>query len=164
MRLVMAHPDRPAGVTIVTHVQMGRHIVQGDDDLLHRAVFNLLLNAVQASPLDGEVRIEVTAPTQEQIGSSTAFLGGAVALTVSDDGPGIDPSIRDRLFDPFFTTRPGGSGLGLAVVHRAIDAHRGLVFLDSGAAGTRFTIVLPCLSRMSRDEQVPKSTHAPVYT
>ena len=46
-------------------------------------------------------------------------------------GPGIPPEIRDRMFDPFFTTKPNGSGLGLAVVHRAIEAHRGLVFVDS---------------------------------
>jgi signal transduction histidine kinase len=71
------------------------------------------------------------------------FDDGAIALSVVDSGPGIADDIRGRLFDPFFTTKPGGSGLGLAVVHRAIEAHRGLVVLDSGAAGTRFTIVLP---------------------
>ena len=166
VRLAMAHPDRSSGVTIVAHGSAGQHIVQGDNDLLHRAVFNLLLNAVQASSTSGEVRIEITAPTAEQLGSGTAFGEGAVALTVSDDGPGIDPSIRDRLFDPFFTTRPGGSGLGLAVVHRAIDAHRGLVFLDSSVTGTRFTIVLPCRPRATRDEQTKLSSYAPlpVYT
>jgi two-component system sensor histidine kinase PilS (NtrC family) len=47
------------------------------------------------------------------------------------------------MFDPFVTTKPGGSGLGLAVVHRAIEAHRGVVFVDSSVRGTRFTVVLP---------------------
>ena len=47
------------------------------------------------------------------------------------------------MFDPFFTTKPNGSGLGLAVVHRAIEAHRGLVFVDSSTRGTRFTVILP---------------------
>jgi nitrogen-specific signal transduction histidine kinase len=51
--------------------------------------------------------------------------------------------VRDRLFEPFITTKPGGSGLGLPVVHRAIEAHRGVVLVDTGANGTRFTVLLP---------------------
>ena len=66
-----------------------------------------------------------------------------VAVRITDSGPGIPPDIRDRVFDPFFTTKAGGTGLGLPIVHRAIEAHRGLVFVDSNGAGTRFTIVLP---------------------
>jgi two-component system sensor histidine kinase PilS (NtrC family) len=71
------------------------------------------------------------------------FDGDALALRVSDTGPGIPAEIRDRLFDPFFTTKTNGSGLGLAVVHRAIEAHRGIVFVDTNSRGTRFTVVLP---------------------
>jgi two-component system sensor histidine kinase PilS (NtrC family) len=51
------------------------------------------------------------------------------------------------MFDPFFTTKANGTGLGLAVVHRAIEAHRGVVLVDSGQRGTRFTVVLPRLQR-----------------
>ena len=72
-----------------------------------------------------------------------------MTLSVADSGPGIDPAIRDRLFDPFFTTKPEGSGLGLAVVHRAIEAHRGVVYVDTGPRGTRFTVVLPKSPRPS---------------
>ena len=139
-------------------------IIEGDDDLLHRAVFNLLLNAIQASPPNGEIRLDVSAPTAEQVGSGNTFPHGAVAITVTDSGPGIPADIRDRLFDPFFTTKDGGSGLGLAVVHRAIDAHRGLVLLDSGPTGSRFTIVLPCLPRPLRSGQTPISSHTPVFS
>jgi len=164
VRLALSHPDRDQGVAIVAHIEPGQFVIEGDDDLLHRAVFNLLLNAIQASPPNGEVRLDVSAPTPEQIGSESSFPHGAVAISVSDSGPGIPPGIRDRLFDPFFTTKPDGSGLGLAVVQRAIDAHRGLVLLDSGPAGTRFTIVLPCLPRPRRSEQTPISSHTPVFT
>ena len=164
VRLALSHPDRGQGVAIVAHIDPGQFVIEGDDDLLHRAVFNLLLNAIQASPPNGEVRLDVSAPTPEQLGSESSFPHGAVAISVSDSGPGIPPGIRDRLFDPFFTTKPNGSGLGLAVVHRAIDAHRGLVLLDSGPAGTRFTIVLPCLPRPLRSEQTPISSHTPVFT
>ncbi|HET9013285.1 MAG TPA: ATP-binding protein, partial [Gemmatimonadaceae bacterium] len=150
VRLALAHPDRPAGTTVVCAVREGEFLVEGDDDLLHRAVFNLLLNAIQVSPPDGEVRLEVAAARPDQLDFGPTFADGGIAVSVIDAGPGIAPEIRERLFDPFFTTRPGGSGLGLAVVHRAIDAHRGLVFLDTGAAGTRFTVVLPRFAHVAR--------------
>jgi two-component system sensor histidine kinase PilS (NtrC family) len=139
------HPDRREGVRVSCSVPADvRLIIHGDEDLLHRAIFNLTLNAVQASPAGAEVRVEAM-PTkeEEQSGLGPPFEFGGIAVRVSDDGPGIPPDIRDRLFDPFFTTKPGGSGLGLAVVHRAIEAHRGLVFLDSVGRGTRFTVLLP---------------------
>jgi two-component system sensor histidine kinase PilS (NtrC family) len=143
--LAGAHPDRRDGVRVTCVVREdARLTVQGDEDLLHRAIFNLMLNAVQASPAGGEVRVEV-APTKddEHAGLGPMFDAGGVTVRVSDDGPGIPPDIRDRLFDPFFTTKPGGSGLGLAVVHRAIEAHRGLLFFDSVGRGALFTVLLP---------------------
>jgi two-component system sensor histidine kinase PilS (NtrC family) len=149
-RLTLAHPDRPDHVTLTCVAREGEFFVEGDEDLLHRAVFNLLLNAVQASPERGEVRLEVAAASPDLLDIGSTFAAGGVALTVVDSGPGISPEIRDRMFDPFFTTRPGGSGLGLAVVHRAIDAHRGLVFVDSNAGGTRFTVVLPRVAHGAR--------------
>ena len=150
VRLAMAHPDRPEGVSIVCVAREGEFIVEGDDDLLHRAVFNLLLNAIQVSPHRGEVRVEVADARPDQLDFGPTFADGGIALSVNDSGSGISAEIRDRLFDPFFTTKPGGSGLGLAVVHRAIDAHRGLVFLDTGSAGTRFTVVLPRAAHVVR--------------
>jgi two-component system sensor histidine kinase PilS (NtrC family) len=150
VRLALAHPDRPPGMSVVCDVQDGEYLVEGDDDLLHRAVFNLLLNAIQVSPPDGEVRLEIADARPDQLDFGPTFAEGGIAVSVVDSGPGIAPEIRDRLFDPFFTTRPGGSGLGLAVVHRAIDAHRGLVFLDTGSTGTRFTVVLPRLAHVVR--------------
>ncbi len=163
VRLALEHPDRGKGLAIVSIAEPNRYIIDGDDDLLHRAVFNLLLNAIQASPADGEIQIEVFDAGPEQIGTSTTFPNGAVAISVSDSGEGIPLGMRDRLFDPFFTTKPNGSGLGLAVVHRAIDAHRGLVLLDTGVTGTRFTIVLPYPSATSSEfSQV--SSYAPAYS
>ena len=123
-------------------------IVDGDEDLLHRAVFNLVLNAVQASPNGGEVHVDVTrGVVRSASASASPSTHGTVALRVRDAGPGIPAEIRDRLFDPFFTTKPGGSGLGLAVVHRAIEAHRGLVFVDSGAAARASPSFFPARNR-----------------
>ncbi|HJQ20538.1 MAG TPA: ATP-binding protein [Gemmatimonadaceae bacterium] len=144
--LASAHPDRRRGVRVTCAVQStGTLVVEGDEDLLHRAVFNLALNAVQASPENGEVSVEASVldEASERMPFGTAFERGSIAVRVSDQGPGIPSEIRERLFDPFFTTKEGGSGLGLAVVHRAIEAHRGLVFFDSAPHGTRFTVILP---------------------
>jgi two-component system, NtrC family, sensor histidine kinase PilS len=143
-RLAGSHPDRSPEVRMECEVDPSAEaFVDGDDDLLHRAVFNLILNAVQVTPPGGMVRVEVKPAGAGQVLGSAMIESGPLAIMVSDTGPGIPASIRDRLFDPFFTTRPGGTGLGLAVVHRAIEAHRGYVLIDSGPVGTRFTIVLP---------------------
>jgi two-component system sensor histidine kinase PilS (NtrC family) len=143
--LASAHPDRRDGVSVSCVAAEGVDVtVDGDEDLLHRAVFNLVLNAVQATPAGGEVRVEAMPATAEHVPVGLGYeSGAAVVVRVSDTGSGIPPEIRDKLFDPFFTTKPGGSGLGLAVVHRAIEAHRGFVLVDSSARGTRFTVVLP---------------------
>jgi two-component system sensor histidine kinase PilS (NtrC family) len=141
--LAAAHPDRPNDVEVVCVGASDGLVVEGDEDLLHRAVFNLALNAVQASPHGGRVRVELAPLTMDQVPAGVSFDLGGVALRVSDDGPGIPIEIRDRLFDPFFTTKPGGSGLGLSIVHRAIEAHAGFVFVDSDDRGTRVTVLLP---------------------
>ncbi|HEY2066146.1 MAG TPA: ATP-binding protein [Gemmatimonadaceae bacterium] len=158
MRLALEHPDRPAHVTLTCDARDGEFFVEGDEDLLHRAVFNLVLNAVQASPEHGAVRLQVEAASPELLDIGSTFAAGGVALSVVDSGKGIPAEIRDRMFDPFFTTRQGGSGLGLAVVHRAIDAHRGLVFVDSSTTGTRFTVVLPRVANLAPSAPVIHSS------
>ena len=150
--LAAAHPDRDSTVRVTCVLPEGDDVrIEGDEDLLHRAVFNLALNAVQASPASSEVRVEVAHGCFDPLPAGIAFEGEAVSLRVSDAGPGIPAGIRDRMFDPFFTTKANGSGLGLAVVHRAIEAHRGLVFVDNGLrGGTRFTVILPTAQPLAR--------------
>ena len=150
--LAAAHPDRDSTVRVTCVIPENDDVqIEGDEDLLHRAVFNLALNAVQASPASSEVRVEVARGCFDPLPAGIAFEGDAVSLRVSDAGPGIPAGIRDRMFDPFFTTKANGSGLGLAVVHRAIEAHRGLVFVDNGLrGGTRFTVILPTAQPLAR--------------
>jgi two-component system sensor histidine kinase PilS (NtrC family) len=141
LRLVKEHPDCDEGAILTLE---GEEVtVEGDEDLLHRVVLNLTLNAVQAAK--GPVRVTVTtglaAPGELPSG---AALDRAAKIVVADDGPGIPEEVRPRLFEPFVTGRIGGSGLGLSIVQRAVEAHRGLVFVDSTlGAGTTFTIYLP---------------------
>ncbi len=141
--LAGTHPDRRGGVTMQLDLPETAAAVDGDEDLLHRALFNLVLNACQAVGDDGHVRVGLRHIAAGDQPSGLPFRGAAFAIEVRDDGPGIAPDIQDRLFEPFATTKPGGSGLGLAVVHRAIEAHRGVVLVDSDASGTRFTVYLP---------------------
>jgi two-component system sensor histidine kinase PilS (NtrC family) len=150
--LAAAHPDRDDSIRVTCVIPEGDMVsIEGDEDLLHRAVFNLALNAVQASPQNAEVRVEVARGCFDPLPAGIAFEGEAVSLRVTDAGAGIPTGVRERMFDPFFTTKQGGSGLGLAVVHRAIEAHRGLVFVDSGqVGGTRFTVILPTAQPLAR--------------
>jgi nitrogen-specific signal transduction histidine kinase len=68
----------------------------------------------------------------------------AAGLRIADNGPGLPPDVRERLFQPFVSRRAGGVGLGLAVVHRTVQAHDGLILMDSTpGAGTVFTVLLP---------------------
>ena len=142
-RLAGAHPDRKDGVRVDCVIPAGdRILLTGDEDMLHRAIFNLALNAVQASPAGSTVTIEVSGELGA-FAEDPRFGSGGVEIRVSDRGTGVPDEIRSRLFQPFTTTKPQGSGLGLAVVQRAIDAHKGLVLLDSDQTGTRVTVLLP---------------------
>jgi signal transduction histidine kinase len=146
--LVGAHPDRPDQVTIRELFPSTPLMVVGDDDLLHRAIFNLLLNAVQASLPGGEVRLEAVELAHHQLPPQAEhFSRGAIMLRIADQGRGIPDSIKDRLFEPFVTTKSGGSGLGLSIVHRAVEAHHGFILVDTPdqKGGTRFTVILPKL-------------------
>jgi len=146
--LVAAHPDKPENVIIHEVFPSTPLVVVGDDDLLHRAIFNLLLNAVQASPPGGEVRLEAAELAYHQLpAQAERFTRGAMMLQVTDQGPGIADSVNERLFEPFVTTKVGGTGLGLSIVHRAVEAHHGFILVDRHGKrpGTRFTVFLPRL-------------------
>jgi len=142
--LVETHPDRTSATTLRLQTDADALWIDGDGDLLHRAVFNLLLNAAQALPAGGTVEVTLGTATADTVPGGVLPEAGAVRLGIEDDGPGMPADVRERIFTPFFTTKPRGSGLGLPVVHRAIEAHRGVVLVDSAPGlGTRFTIILP---------------------
>jgi two-component system sensor histidine kinase PilS (NtrC family) len=138
--LAASHPDRGDGVNVTVVVDADTPSIEGDEDLLHRAVFNLVLNAVQAVGSTGHVQVRVQPASADAHRLSN---GAHVAISVSDDGGGIPEDVRDRLFEPFVSGKPGGTGLGLPVVHRAVEAHRGVVLVDALSPGTRFTVLLP---------------------
>lgn len=148
-RLAAAHPDT-AGVRMAVDVVASASphaslAVDGDAELLHQALFNLVLNAAQATAAHrsgGGVRVRVRPADAGEVSGAAR---GGVAVEVADDGAGVAPELVGRLFEPFVTGRAGGSGLGLAVVQRAVEAHGGGVLVDAGGGGegARFTCVLP---------------------
>jgi two-component system sensor histidine kinase PilS (NtrC family) len=142
LQLASRHPDAD-GVALEARMAVDRVTVPGDRDLLHRAVYNLVLNAFQFAGEGGRVQVIV-----EDVGhlsaEQTAGVARAARLTVRDTGPGIEPEDEERVFDPFFTRRTGGTGLGLAVVQRAVRAHNGAVLVGTGPnGGAEFTLFLP---------------------
>src|SRR5262245_43438883 len=110
--------------------------VEGDANALQQVVLNLVTNARDVLASGGEISIE-TAPVLD--GS-----GGAVRLTVRDNGPGIPPEMLPRIFDPFFTTKADGTGLGLSISYGIVKEHQGTIGVQSRPGeGTTFVVTLP---------------------
>jgi two-component system, NtrC family, sensor histidine kinase PilS len=145
IRLVREHPDCPEDAVI--DLVGGPAPMEGDEDLLHRVVSNLVLNAVQATGKGARVEVRIERVEARELPGG-AGIESPVALFVRDNGPGIPEGLRARLFEPFVTGRVGGTGLGLAIVQRAVEAHRGLVLVDTASGkGTTFTVYLPAARR-----------------
>ncbi|TPG38269.1 histidine kinase [Sphingomonas koreensis] len=121
------------GVRFTFDVDRAPHAVRADGDQLSAALWAMLQNAVEAidERPDGVIELDCRSVVE-----------GAM-VTIRDNGPGIPPDVRDSVFRPFFTTKPAGSGVGLALVQQIIHAHQGSVALESSSAGTAFTISLP---------------------
>jgi two-component system sensor histidine kinase PilS (NtrC family) len=143
MQLARQHPDCSPDAAIELVAPERPVPVEGDEDLLHRVVFNLVLNAVQAARAAPQVTVEVRVPSPGDLPPSVV-LEAPRLLVVRDAGPGVAAEILPRLFEPFVTGRLGGTGLGLPIVQRAVQAHRGLIFCDTEAGrGTAFSVYLP---------------------
>jgi two-component system sensor histidine kinase HydH len=103
-----------------------------DAELMERVFFNLVLNAAQATAAGGAVTVK------------TRAAGGTAEIAVIDRGVGIDPKQLDSIFNPFFTTKPQGVGLGLAIVSKIVDEHGGKIAVESEPGrGSVFRVLLP---------------------
>jgi PAS domain S-box-containing protein len=134
------------GVAVTMNIQEQLPLIQADHHQLCQLFSNLLINGLEA--LGGNGTISITAVQGVAYQEPAAIAGRqeappTVVVEISDDGPGIPIDILERVFNPFFTTKPQGSGLGLAIVRKIVDAHNGHIDLVSGAQGTRFQVTLP---------------------
>jgi signal transduction histidine kinase/CheY-like chemotaxis protein len=119
----------------------GPWLVEGDPDQLSQVFHNLALNAVQAMPHGGTVTLAFRRITDEKAGAR-------VSVSVLDHGVGIPTEHLGRIFDPYYSTRPKGSGLGLSVVHAVVQRHGGTIEVQSRPGhGASFTVVFPATNR-----------------
>ncbi len=132
----MIEVARPEGVEMEVDLGPGLTAL-ADPTQVRQVLWNLILNAIQAMPEGGCICISVAEVAPEpQEGASEGRNGAGegadfVEVTVADTGVGIDPEVLERIFDPFFTTKPEGSGLGLATVHRIVEANGGNLRVES---------------------------------
>ncbi len=131
---LLAPTLRKAGVSVTTNFEKTPPI-RGDRMQLEQAVVNIVDNAARAVRQgDGEKRIEI------RIGAAE----GRVSLTVGDNGPGIAPADRERIFDPFYTTASDGTGIGLSIVQRIVADHGGVIRVaESPLGGAEFRLEFP---------------------
>lgn len=110
-----------------------------DAEQLHQVLLNLVLNSIQAIDREGRIAIEA-----RRYDGDGRYAAGMVEIAVSDTGPGIPPEHLDRIFRPFYTTKRGGTGLGLSLCRRIIAAHGGTLSAESELnKGSRFVIRIP---------------------
>jgi len=135
--IVHTHESRAESRNVALGVEVAPHSTQPvfDPAQLARALDNLLVNALTHTPSGGTVTVRAYGGVAEE--------GERLRLEVIDNGPGVSPAERERIFEPFVTGRPDGSGLGLAVVREIASAHGGRAYLAEDSNMTRFVIDLP---------------------
>ncbi|MDX9721863.1 MAG: ATP-binding protein [Myxococcota bacterium] len=143
-RLAIRLPDEP-------------WLINGDQAQLSRVVHNLCLNAVQAMEGSGELRINAANLSIDASSALGLSPGPYVRLSISDEGPGIEEQHRARIFDPYFSTKVEGSGLGLATSYSIVSRHQGMLTFESREGlGTTFHVYLPALPELKPRKAVTK--------
>ena len=126
------HAEARHPVALRKEVDPGAASLECDPELLMQVLVNLAINAIQAMPEGGEVVL------------SARQQNGRVLIQVRDEGCGIGEADRDRIFDPFFTRKEGGTGLGLSVAHQIVEQHGGILSAEANVArGMTFSVSLP---------------------
>jgi signal transduction histidine kinase len=120
------------GLTVRQDLLSDLYEFEADADRLQQVVINIIKNAIEASPEKGEIRIE------------TSCEGSNIAVRITDSGPGILAEDRERVFEPFFSKKKDGTGLGLCISQRIVDQHGGSIYIeDAPQCGATFVIELP---------------------
>jgi PAS domain S-box-containing protein len=121
------------GVTINKHLDPDAPLIKGDADLLKQTLLNVIINGCQAMPEGGPLKVATSRGSD-----------GSARVTIADRGVGIADDDQERIFNLYYTTKKGGTGIGLAQAFRAVQIHGGLIRFDSQiGVGTTFEIILP---------------------
>jgi two-component system, NtrC family, nitrogen regulation sensor histidine kinase GlnL len=143
------------GIAVVREYARDVPSIQADRDALYRVFVNLIANALDAMPGGGQliVRSGWTA-SRDPLPPTRRRLANRVKIEVEDTGDGIEASETNRIFNPFYTTRDHGTGLGLALAHKVVQDHSGVIsFRSTPGRGTTFTIVLPLVPDREPDDE-----------
>jgi two-component system cell cycle sensor histidine kinase/response regulator CckA len=131
------------------------HDIEADEGQISQVFNNIVINAVQAMPGGGKIIVQGTNLALEAENSLMLPPGGYVKLSFSDEGCGMPEDVRKKIFDPYFTTKSGGMGLGLASVHSIINRHGGHIEAHSKVGeGTTFTLFLPSAGEASTGAEI----------
>lgn len=134
LNLIQSQADQKH-ITLTSHFGVLAHGISGDRDQLTQVFLNLIINAIQHTPQHGQISV------------ATAMQAGYVHVQIKDNGPGIKDEHKQTVFDPFFTRRQDGVGLGLTVVQQIVTAHAGQIYItDAPGGGACFHVELPCTS------------------
>jgi PAS domain S-box-containing protein len=145
-------------VTLLSHLPSKPLVANVDADLLKQAALNVIQNGAQAMPGGG--RLEVTLEEDSKTGPngdrSRSPAAKSAVLRIADEGPGIPEEIREKIFDLYFTTKSGGSGIGLAMTYRILQLHHGSVDVKSSIGrGTEFQLRIPLSADWGRRHLQP---------
>lgn len=139
-------------------IQVQRHYARdlpaiwADQEALYQALVNLVTNALDAMPSGGLLGVRAGWSDGEAVATGRAGGARRVAIEIEDNGVGIAPAVVDRVFNPFFSTKDGGTGLGLALAHKIVDDHGGSIDVRSTlGAGTTFRLILPLMPEAPPD-------------
>jgi signal transduction histidine kinase len=150
---------RQGNIELIKKYDCRDPIVLGDVELLKQVFFNLTWNAIQAMPQGGQLKIATEIINGDLKGSvrppgSLSFArehsnkAGYLEIKFVDSGVGIADEDKEKIFNPFFTTKERGTGLGLAIVHNIIEVHNGMIGVESNAGqGSTFTISMPLVKK-----------------
>jgi len=158
----IAEETFPNSIQIVNEVSAPGHLIVGDATQLHQVFMNLCLNARDAMPEGGTLKLSISLVSTDQANATDAEPGEYVVIHVADTGTGIPEAIQEKIFDPFFTTKEvgKGTGLGLSTALGIIKSHRGYMNLVSVPdKGTQFNVHLPLSvsARLTPAQEEPES-------
>jgi len=147
---LMQHDILTNGISVRTRCQNDLPLIKADHSQIHQVILNLVKNAIDA--MTGR-------PARKRyLRMRTRFDGQAITLCVRDSGPGISDDDRKRIFEPFYTTKANGMGLGLAICRKIIEEHGGeLRLAETGPHGSKFEIVLPVGGHLLGSAKSPQS-------
>jgi two-component system sensor histidine kinase AtoS len=155
------HELETRGIVVIREYARDVPPIQADEEALYRALVNVVGNAIDAMGQGGQLTLRLGWPDGAEVRAGRVRLvNRRILIEVSDTGTGIAPRDAERVFNPFFTTRERGTGLGLALTHKIVEDHSGTIdFHSRPGAGTTFRIALPVVAEPAVGAEVDDDNH-----